>query len=47
MKSEATIVPAQKNMITFTAVWNFSAGKKRKSGQIDMKNEDTDSGIFK
>lgn len=47
VKSEKTIVPAQRNMIMVTAAWNFSIGKQRKEAKIDMTNEDNASAIFK
>ena len=46
-KSETTIVPAHKNMIMVTVAWNFSSGKQRKEANIDLNNEDNESGIFK
>lgn len=46
-KHESIVVPAQRNMIMVTVAWNFSSGKQRKSVNIDMNNEDNDSGIFK
>ena len=46
-KKETVIVPAQGNMIMITAAWNFSSGKKRKQANIDLNNEDTESGVFR
>lgn len=46
-KKETVIVPAQGNMIMITAAWSFSSGKKRKQANIDLNNEDTESGVFK
>jgi len=47
IKNENIIIPAQKNMIIVSIAWNFSVGKQRKEANIDMTNEDNESGIFK
>lgn len=47
IKEQDLVVPAQKNMIMLSIVWNISGGKKRKEAKIDLTNDDTDSGIFK
>lgn len=46
-QDETIVVPAQRNMIMITAAWNFSTGKQRKGVNIDMTNEDTETGVFK
>ncbi len=47
IKRETVVVPAQGNMLMITAAWNFSSGKQRKHANIDLNNEDTESGVFR
>lgn len=46
-KNEKLVVPAHGNMVLLTVAISISGGKQRKSIDIDLTNDDTESGILK
>lgn len=46
-KNERLVVPAHGNMVMLSVAVQLSGGKQRKSAEIDISNDDTESGILK